>query len=104
VTGVLQGLIERALNQTKGDERPIWISGDSLAAFGVNAATLGNALSRLHLYVAPNWDARGGALIARSPDILEQAERLKTRGQPVPIIVIAVEAPPGGRRRSRGAG
>jgi hypothetical protein len=83
----MQGLIAKTLAHPVSGNRPLWVPADSLAAHGIDAA-LSEAAVRLRLHVARNFDARGGALIAPSPEILQEAERLRDRGEPVPIIPV----------------
>jgi hypothetical protein len=83
----MQNLIAEALAHPASGNRPLWLPAATLAAHGIDAA-LSEATVRLRLHVARNVDARGGALVAPSPEILQEAERLRDRGQSVPIIPV----------------
>jgi hypothetical protein len=83
----MQRVIAEALAHPASGNRPLWFSANTLAAHGIEQA-LAEATVRLRLHVARNFDARGGALVAPSPEILQEAERLRDRGQSVPIIPV----------------
>jgi hypothetical protein len=83
----MEGVLSKALARPEGDDRPLWVPADTLAAYGIDAA-LSEAAIRFRLHIARNFDARGGALIASSPEMLEEAERLRDRGEPVPVIPV----------------
>jgi hypothetical protein len=83
----MQSVIAEALAHPESGGRPLWFSADTLAAHGIDQA-LSEVAVHLRLHVARNFDARGGALVAPSPEILQEAERLRDRGRSVPIIPV----------------
>jgi hypothetical protein len=83
----MQSVLGKALARPDGDNRPLWVPAGTLAAHGIDAA-ISEAAIRFRLHIAKNFDARGGALIATSPEILEEAEQLRDRGEPVPVIPV----------------
>jgi hypothetical protein len=99
----MQNMIAGALAHPARGNRPLWIPAGTLAAHGINAA-LAEAAARLRLHMARNFDARGGALLAPSPEILREAAQLRDSGQSVPIVPIELggrapdAARPGGGR------
>jgi hypothetical protein len=90
-------LISAALADPEADSKPLFLAADRLDELGINADDLGVSLAHLGLHAAPDWDAQGGFLIARSPDVLERADELKAKGQPVPIISMRSPPPPKAR-------
>jgi hypothetical protein len=88
VVTAVQKLIAGALADHESDRLPISISVASIEALGIDAETVLAAAARLNLPVLPNFDRQGSVLVARSPEILQVAERLRDQRQRIPVIPI----------------
>jgi hypothetical protein len=88
--------LARALADPESNRLPIAFTVEKLDALGADAATLEAAAAMLGLHIAPNFDGRGGSIVARTPDILQAA--VETRGQLRPVRVIFAQVPQPRRR------
>jgi hypothetical protein len=88
----VQSVITEALAHPESGGRPLWFPANTLASHGIGQA-LAEAAVRLRLHVAKNFDARGGALVAPSPETLQEAVRLRDGGRSVPIIPVELGGP-----------
>ena len=92
----LQTRIAQKLSEMGDDATPMWISPGTLADQGVDAATLSEAFAALGLAADPTFSARGGVLIAKSPEVLQQAVAARDKSRSVPIHPVTIKVP---RRR-----
>jgi hypothetical protein len=83
-----EDLIGKALQDPMSNERPLFLSADQLDELDIDAEDLAMSLAHLQLHAAENFDAQGGVLFARSPDLLEATERLKRSFRPVPFVSV----------------
>jgi hypothetical protein len=83
---VAEKLIAEALDDHEAEDKALHLGAAHLDELGIDADDLGLSLAHLGLQATPNFDGQGGFLIARSPDVLEQAEGLTNQHQSVPII------------------
>jgi light-regulated signal transduction histidine kinase (bacteriophytochrome) len=88
----MQRVLTTALGMAgqKSDEMGLYISADSMRTLRTNADKLRDVVARLGLQVALNFDRKGGALIAISPEILQTAVAMRDRGEPVPVVPVEV--------------
>jgi hypothetical protein len=89
-----------ALESEEAKTKPLWIAPEDLGDMGtaLDADTLPALLESMGLHTLP---LAGGVLIARSPAIIEAAERSRDEGMPVPIILVNQAPGPKARQRPR---
>ena len=95
-------LLAKALGDRASDSKALWLSAEDLEEFGIDAETLPAVLAPMGLHALPNFGSEGGVLLARSPSVLEAAERARDQGRIVPIIPVRGRQAQGmGRDRGR---
>ena len=95
----VQQRIAKALSNMASDSTPLWMSADTIAGIGADTATLSEAFAQLGFFAELDFDARGGVLVAPSPDILKKAVAARDQGRSVPILPVKLEVSGGPRGR-----